>query len=119
LKRKKEKKESDLSCVGFKRSQVFLIKYDPHGWRFYQKPVGLELYFLKPELNFTFFCLFFCRMFLILFFGNVLMEGATDAIRLECSGAKLAEQNGMKRYCGCNSPDERRKRACEDEGKEA
>ena len=25
----------------------------------------------------------------------------------------------MKLYCGCNSPDERRKRACEDEGEEA
>jgi len=29
------------------------------GWRFFQKPVGLELYFLKPELSFTFFFLFF------------------------------------------------------------
>jgi hypothetical protein len=24
-------------------------------WRFFQKPVGLELYFLKAELTFTFF----------------------------------------------------------------
>jgi hypothetical protein len=59
LKRKKEKKESRISGEGFKRSQVFLIKYNPNGWRFYQKPAGLELYFLKPELTFTFFFLFF------------------------------------------------------------
>ena len=30
------------------------------GWRFFQKPGGLELYFLKPELNFTFFFFIFC-----------------------------------------------------------
>jgi hypothetical protein len=30
-----------------------------YGWRFFQKPVGLELDFLKPELTFTFFFLFF------------------------------------------------------------
>jgi hypothetical protein len=59
LKRKKEKKESNLSGGGFKRSQVFLIKYNPYGWRFYQKPGGPELYFLKPKLSFTFFFLFF------------------------------------------------------------
>jgi hypothetical protein len=29
------------------------------GWRFFQKPVGLELYFLKPELTFTFFLFIF------------------------------------------------------------
>lgn len=58
LKRKKRKKESSRSGGGFKRSQVFLIKYNPNGWRFYQKPGGLELYFLKPELTFTFFFYF-------------------------------------------------------------
>ena len=36
-------------------------------------------------------------------------------ILLECSRAEHAERNGMKRYCGCSSPDERRKRPCEDE----
>lgn len=55
----KRKKESHFLRGGFKRSQVFLIKYNPDGWRFYQKPAGLELYFLKPELIFTFFFLFF------------------------------------------------------------
>jgi hypothetical protein len=56
-----------------------LIKYNPHGWRFYQKPAGPELYFLKPELSFTFFLLFFLsRMFLISFFGKVLMEMAIN-----------------------------------------
>jgi hypothetical protein len=28
-------------------------------WRFFQKPGGLELYFLKPELSFTFFLFIF------------------------------------------------------------
>lgn len=28
------------------------------------------------------------------------------------------ERNEMRLCCGCSSPDERRKRACEDEGKE-
>ena len=30
-----------------------------HGWRFFKKPVGLELYFLKPKLTFTFFLFIF------------------------------------------------------------
>lgn len=39
------------------------------GWRFSQKPVGLELYFLKLKLNFTFFFIFFLsRVFLFSFF---------------------------------------------------
>ena len=66
FRRKKEKKESYFSCAGFKRSQVFLIKYNPNGWRFYQKPGGLELYFLKPELIFTFFFLFFVAVCILL-----------------------------------------------------
>jgi hypothetical protein len=33
---------------------------------------------------------------------------AADIIRLECSETKLAESNGMKLYCGCISPTERR-----------
>ncbi|MBF4471758.1 hypothetical protein [Flavobacterium sp. HJJ] len=36
-----------------------MIKYNPNGWRFYQKPGGPELYFLKPELSFTFFFFIF------------------------------------------------------------
>ena len=68
-----------------------------------------------------------------------LCEGATakkrraaDIIRLEwsamkesaCSGMKWSgkqtnEWNGMKRYCGCISPTERRKRPCEDEERTA
>jgi hypothetical protein len=36
-------------------------------------------------------------------------------ILLECSGTELAEYNEMKRYCGCDSPAESRKRTCEDE----
>ncbi len=40
---------------------------------------------------------------------------ATDMILLECSETEPAECNEMKRYCGCISPAERRKRACEDE----
>ena len=40
-------------------------------------------------------------------------------IRLKYSGAKPAECNGMKRYCGCNRPTERRKRTCEDEERTA
>ena len=48
------------------------------GWRFFQKPVGLELYFLKPELTFTFFFLFFFedRYCCLALFGGVLMEMA-------------------------------------------
>ena len=42
-----------------KEVKFFLKKYYPHGWRFYQKPGGLELYFLKPELTFTFFLFIF------------------------------------------------------------
>ncbi len=38
-------------------------------------------------------------------------QGAADAIRLEWSAA---QRNVMKRYCGCSSPDERRKRPCGD-----
>jgi hypothetical protein len=76
LKRKKGKKESSLSGVGFKRSQVFLIKYNPHGWRFYQKPGGPELYFLKPELTFTLFFLFFFSRMLLRMVAKVLMETA-------------------------------------------
>jgi hypothetical protein len=67
LKRKKGKKESRISSEGFKRSQFFLIKYNPNGWRFHQKPGGPELYFLKPELNFTLFFLFFFRRLMLLF----------------------------------------------------
>jgi hypothetical protein len=37
------------------------------GWRFFQKPVGLELYFLKPERTFTFFFLFFFRRLMLWF----------------------------------------------------
>ena len=77
FKRKKEKKESHRSSGGFKSCQVFLKKYYPiglvsrthhnvikiwngkGGWRFFQKPGGLELYFLKPELSFTFFLFVF------------------------------------------------------------
>ena len=40
---------------------------------------------------------------------------AADIIRLECSVAQFTERNGMKRYCGCISPTERRKRPCGDE----
>ena len=32
------------------------------GWRFFKKPAGPELYFLKSELSFTFFFLFFFRL---------------------------------------------------------
>lgn len=46
-------------------------------------------------------------------------KGRQTQILLECSGAQPAERNEMKLYCGCNSPDERRERACEDEGEEA
>ena len=49
------------------------------GWRFFQKPVGLELYFLKPELTFTFFLFIFfiagCFLFK-LFSGMFLVESA-------------------------------------------
>ena len=57
---------------------------------------------------------------------------AADIIRLECSemnerafsGMKWSVKrtndcNGMKLYCGCISPTERRKRACEDEERTA
>ena len=57
---------------------------------------------------------------------------AADIIRLECSetnerafsGMKWSVKrtndcNGMKRYCGCNRPTERRKRTCEDEERTA
>jgi len=48
------------------------------GWRFFQKPVGLELYFLKPELSFAFFFFIFfedgCSG--LPFFGGVLMKSA-------------------------------------------
>jgi hypothetical protein len=37
------------------------IPNDKRGWRFYQKPGGLELYFLKPELIFTFFFYFLTK----------------------------------------------------------
>lgn len=48
------------------------------GWRFFQKPVGLELYFLKPELSFTFYFLFFFEVgrSYFPFFGSVFMESA-------------------------------------------
>ena len=51
------------------------------GWRFFQKPVGLELYFLKPELTFTFFFFIFFlfnEMFFdrISFFGVVFLKKA-------------------------------------------
>jgi hypothetical protein len=46
-----------------------------YGWRFFQKPVGLELYFLKPELKFTFFFIFFVAgCFLISFLRDVSVE---------------------------------------------
>jgi hypothetical protein len=35
-----------------------VLKSTKQGWSFYQKAGGLELYFLKLELNFTFFYLF-------------------------------------------------------------
>jgi hypothetical protein len=46
FKRKKGKKESRSFKWKVSKKQVFLIKYYPKGWRFYQKPVGLELAFL-------------------------------------------------------------------------
>ena len=68
-------------------SQVFLKKYYPtvvlkkrvywqkqvvvlkmQGWIFFQKPVGLELYFLKPELKFAFFFYFFNPQKLLKFY---------------------------------------------------
>jgi hypothetical protein len=85
--------------VEVSKSQVFLKKYYPGfycevvrkwsfdykqmlkrteniGWRFFQKPVGLELYFLKPELTFTFFLFIFfiAGCFLIGFFWDVSVE---------------------------------------------
>jgi hypothetical protein len=49
------------------------------GWRFFQKPVGLELYFLKPELTFTFFLFIFfvagCSLCGLLY-GMFLLESA-------------------------------------------
>ena len=57
---------------------------------------------------------------------------AADIIRLECSETKerafsgmkwsvkrTNDCNEMKRYCGCISPTERRKRPCEDEERTA
>ena len=92
LKRKK-KKESHSSSGGFKKSQVFLKKYYPtvvlkkmvycqkqgvvlklQGWRFFQKPVGHELYFLKPELKFAFFFIFFNpQKVVVILFCNVVV----------------------------------------------
>ena len=77
FKRKKEKKESHPSSGGFKKNKFFRknttryiignvgvksevnVVAKRYGWRFLLKPVGLELFFLKPELTFTFFYLFF------------------------------------------------------------
>jgi hypothetical protein len=46
FKRKKRKKESHSFKRKVSKKQVFLKKYYPNGWRFYQKPEGLELAFL-------------------------------------------------------------------------
>jgi hypothetical protein len=46
FKRKKRKKESHSFKCKVSKKQVFLKKYYPDGWRFFQKPVGLELAFL-------------------------------------------------------------------------
>jgi hypothetical protein len=43
--KRKKKKESNLFCGGFKRSQVFLKKYYPTGWRFFKNPEGLNFTF--------------------------------------------------------------------------
>jgi hypothetical protein len=45
-KKKKKKKESHHIKWRVSKKQVFLKKYYPNGWRFFQKPVGLELAFL-------------------------------------------------------------------------
>jgi hypothetical protein len=55
-----------------------LIKYNPHGWRFYQKPAGPELYFLKPELSFTFFLLFFFSRIVLRMVAKVLIKSAIN-----------------------------------------
>jgi hypothetical protein len=46
FKRKKRKKESRLLKWRVSKKQVFLKKYYLNRWRFFQKPVGLELAFL-------------------------------------------------------------------------
>jgi len=46
FKRKKEKKESHHNKWRVSKKQVFLKKYYLSRWRFFQKPVGLELAFL-------------------------------------------------------------------------
>jgi hypothetical protein len=46
FKTKKEKKESHSSKWKVSKMQVFLKKYYPNGWRFFQKPAGLGLAFL-------------------------------------------------------------------------
>jgi hypothetical protein len=47
FKRKKEKKESRHLKWKVSKKQVFRIKYYLIRWRFYPKPVGLELAFLN------------------------------------------------------------------------
>jgi len=46
FKRKNEKKESRMFKWRVSKKQVFLKKYYLIRWRFFQKPVGLELDFL-------------------------------------------------------------------------
>jgi hypothetical protein len=46
FKRKKRKKESLSFKCKVSKKQVFLKKYYLNRWRFFQKPVGLELAFL-------------------------------------------------------------------------
>jgi hypothetical protein len=45
-KEKKEKKKAIRSSGRFQKSKFFLKKYYLIRWRFFQKPVGLELAFL-------------------------------------------------------------------------
>ena len=71
------------------------------GWRFFQKPVGLELYFLKPELTFTFFLFIFfvAGCFLCgLFSGMLLVESAIkhpqapQGMELKCSDSGIVAE---------------------------
>lgn len=54
-KKKREKKESlPFQKWGFRR-QGFVAKYDPNGWRFCEKPEGLDLDVKRPRTNFAIF----------------------------------------------------------------
>lgn len=63
-KKKKEKKESHSFKWRVSKKQVFLIKYYPIGWRFYQKPEARTCFFVNLELTFAFFFFIFCFDFI-------------------------------------------------------